>query len=173
MDLAYGGEGGIRTLVGGFLDRQNGLAKRVIALWLVGKSMKNKDSVRLARHGWQRIGIKACAGEAALARLLSRADSKEARRLPWNPGDRFRFPTYLKGSDRPKLRTWVRFPIARSINPVDAVGFTGFPPPKSPLSSPILDAVGREILADVDAIIGSHEMRRSVVNRGGLERPIR
>jgi hypothetical protein len=37
-------------------------------------------------------------------------------------------------------------PIARSINPVDAVGFAGFPPQKSPLNSPILDAVGREIL---------------------------
>jgi len=37
-------------------------------------------------------------------------------------------------------------PIARSINPVDAVGFTGFPPQKSPPISPILDAVGREIL---------------------------
>jgi len=56
LDLAYGGEGGIRTLVGGFLDRQNGLAKRVIALWLVGKSMKNKDSVRLAMGGLGTVG---------------------------------------------------------------------------------------------------------------------
>ena len=31
---------------------------------------------------------------------------------------------------------------------VDAVGFTGFPHQKSPLISPILDAVGREILPD-------------------------
>jgi hypothetical protein len=36
-------------------------------------------------------------------------------------------------------------PIARSINPVDAVGFTGFPPLKVLSNCPILDAVGREI----------------------------
>ena len=36
-------------------------------------------------------------------------------------------------------------PIARSRNPVDAVGFTGFPLRKSPLKPIILDAVGREI----------------------------
>ena len=35
-------------------------------------------------------------------------------------------------------------PIARSINPVDAVGLTGFPPPKWTPNSSILDAVGRE-----------------------------
>jgi hypothetical protein len=40
-------------------------------------------------------------------------------------------------------------PIARSINPVDAVGFTGFPPQKPPLNSPILDAVGREIPREI------------------------
>ena len=40
-------------------------------------------------------------------------------------------------------------PIARSINPVDAVGFTGFLPQKSPLNSPILDAVGREISREI------------------------
>ena len=34
-------------------------------------------------------------------------------------------------------------PIARSINPVDAVGFTGFPSRKLPLKPMILDAVGR------------------------------
>ena len=34
-------------------------------------------------------------------------------------------------------------PIARSINPVDAVGFTGFLPRKVPLKTTILDAVGR------------------------------
>jgi hypothetical protein len=33
-------------------------------------------------------------------------------------------------------------PIARSINPVDAVGFTGFPPLNSPIKTSILDAVG-------------------------------
>jgi hypothetical protein len=36
--------------------------------------------------------------------------------------------------------------IARSINPVDAVGFTGFPPADSPLKRAILDAVGREMV---------------------------
>jgi hypothetical protein len=35
-------------------------------------------------------------------------------------------------------------PIARSIDPVDVVGFTGFPPSKVPLNSSFLDAVGRE-----------------------------
>src|SRR4029077_4719620 len=35
-------------------------------------------------------------------------------------------------------------PIARSINPVDAVGFTGIHPRHWPIKSPILDAVGRE-----------------------------
>jgi hypothetical protein len=35
-------------------------------------------------------------------------------------------------------------PIARSISPVDAVGFTGFPPRNQPLKPAILDAVGRE-----------------------------
>ena len=40
-------------------------------------------------------------------------------------------------------------PIARSRNPVDAVGFTGFPPQKSPLIFPILDAVGREIRREI------------------------
>jgi para-nitrobenzyl esterase len=34
-------------------------------------------------------------------------------------------------------------PIARSINPVDAVGFTGFHPPNLPIKCAILDAVGR------------------------------
>jgi len=34
-------------------------------------------------------------------------------------------------------------PIARSINPVDAVGFTGFHPQNRPIKSAILDAVGR------------------------------
>jgi hypothetical protein len=34
-------------------------------------------------------------------------------------------------------------PIARSINPVDAVEFTGFPPPKFPTKTRVLDAVGR------------------------------
>jgi hypothetical protein len=38
-------------------------------------------------------------------------------------------------------------PIARSINPVDAVGFTGFPPLKVTSNCSILDAVGREIPA--------------------------
>src|SRR5712664_4402989 len=37
-------------------------------------------------------------------------------------------------------------PIARSISPVDAVGFTGFPPRNYPLKRTILDAVGREML---------------------------
>ena len=32
------------------------LSKRVIALWLVGKSMKNKDSVRLAMDGLGTVG---------------------------------------------------------------------------------------------------------------------
>ena len=36
-------------------------------------------------------------------------------------------------------------PIARSINPVDAVGFTGFSPQNFFLKPLILDAVGREI----------------------------
>ena len=36
-------------------------------------------------------------------------------------------------------------PIARSINPVDAVEFTGFPPQKTRMNSRVLDAVGREI----------------------------
>jgi hypothetical protein len=36
-------------------------------------------------------------------------------------------------------------PIARSINPVDAVGFTGFPPRKFPIESRVLDVVGREM----------------------------
>jgi hypothetical protein len=36
-------------------------------------------------------------------------------------------------------------PIARSINSVDAVGFTGFRPPKVLSNCPILDAVGRGI----------------------------
>jgi len=44
----------------------------------------------------------------------------------------------------PKLRTWVH-PIARSINPVDAFEFTGFPPRKIPIKRRALDAVGREI----------------------------
>src|SRR6266699_630651 len=35
-------------------------------------------------------------------------------------------------------------PIARSINPVDAVGFTDFHPRNWPIKSGILDAVGRE-----------------------------
>jgi len=34
-------------------------------------------------------------------------------------------------------------PIARSGNPVDAVGFTGFLHPKLPLKTRVLDAVGR------------------------------
>ena len=34
-------------------------------------------------------------------------------------------------------------PIARSGNPVDAVGFTGFLHPKFPLKTRVLDAVGR------------------------------
>ena len=34
-------------------------------------------------------------------------------------------------------------PIARSINPVDAVEFTGFPPRKFPIKTRVLDAVGR------------------------------
>ena len=36
-------------------------------------------------------------------------------------------------------------PIARSISPVDAVGFTGFPPLKLTLKCSVLDAVGREL----------------------------
>ncbi len=36
-------------------------------------------------------------------------------------------------------------PIARSINPVDAVGFTGFLPRKFFLKPTILDAVGRDV----------------------------
>jgi hypothetical protein len=36
-------------------------------------------------------------------------------------------------------------PIARSIKPVDAVGFTGFYPPNWPTKPSVLDAVGREI----------------------------
>jgi hypothetical protein len=36
-------------------------------------------------------------------------------------------------------------PIARSISPVDAVGFTGLPPQNYAIKRPILDAVGREI----------------------------
>jgi hypothetical protein len=36
-------------------------------------------------------------------------------------------------------------PIARSINPVDAVGFTGFPPSNWPINYRFLDADGREI----------------------------
>ncbi|MGB7461503.1 MAG: hypothetical protein WBW14_01285, partial [Candidatus Acidiferrum sp.] len=39
-------------------------------------------------------------------------------------------------------------PIARSINPVDAVGFTGFSPQNFFLKPLILDAVGRELLAE-------------------------
>ncbi len=38
----------------------------------------------------------------------------------------------------------VSIPIARSIKPVDAVGFTGLPARNSPLESSILDGVGRE-----------------------------
>jgi len=38
-------------------------------------------------------------------------------------------------------------PIARSINPVDAVEFTGFPSPKFPIKTRVLDAVGREFRA--------------------------
>jgi hypothetical protein len=34
-------------------------------------------------------------------------------------------------------------PIARSINPVDAVGFTGFLHPKFPIKTRVLDAAGR------------------------------
>ena len=51
----YGGEGGIRTPVGGS-GTQNGLAKRVIALWLAGKSLKTKDTVRLALDGLGTVG---------------------------------------------------------------------------------------------------------------------
>jgi hypothetical protein len=40
-------------------------------------------------------------------------------------------------------------PIARSINPVDAVGFTGFPPQNRPIKPSILDAVGREIRSGI------------------------
>jgi hypothetical protein len=36
-------------------------------------------------------------------------------------------------------------PIARSINPIDAVEFTGFLPPKFPIRTRVLDAVGRGI----------------------------
>ena len=45
----------------------------------------------------------------------------------------------------PKFRTWVRFHSPAPETTVDAVGFTGFPPQKSLIISPILDAVGREI----------------------------
>jgi hypothetical protein len=41
-------------------------------------------------------------------------------------------------------------PIARSIKPVDAVGFTGFPPLKMTSNCSILDAVGREIAPETE-----------------------
>jgi hypothetical protein len=37
-------------------------------------------------------------------------------------------------------------PIARSTNPVDAVGFTGFPPGNYPVKRPMLDAVGEPLI---------------------------
>jgi len=40
-------------------------------------------------------------------------------------------------------------PIARSINPVDAVGFTGFPSRNWRSKRRILDALGRAIQSDV------------------------
>jgi hypothetical protein len=39
-------------------------------------------------------------------------------------------------------------PIARSLKPVDAVGFAGFSPQNSSLNRSILDADGREISAN-------------------------
>ena len=43
--------------------------------------------------------------------------------------------------------TELELPLNESVATVlDSVGFAGFPPQKSPLNSPILDAVGREIL---------------------------
>jgi hypothetical protein len=56
VELSCGGEGGIRTLVGGFPDPRNGLAKRVIALWLTGKLLKTQDAVRPALDGLGTIG---------------------------------------------------------------------------------------------------------------------
>ena len=50
-----GGEGGIRT-PGRSFSPYNGLAKRVIARWLAGNSLKTKDAVRLALDGLGTVG---------------------------------------------------------------------------------------------------------------------
>jgi hypothetical protein len=60
-------------------------------------------------------------------------------------------------------------PIARSINPVDAVGFTGFPPLISPLNYQVFDVVGREIHPEKS--FGRDETQ-PVSEPGGLEPPV-
>ncbi len=78
-----------------------------------------------------------------------------------NPFTRARIlPFHLKEPDSPGAPSQTAdvgsIPIPRFINPVDAVESTGFLPPKFPIETHVLDAVGRGFRAatgDLDATI--------------------